>query len=195
MSASDQRDNQFFASMKDLLSDLLTKPISSRLFNRARYDYQMIRSIDYIRRNENIVIQRTDKSKVFHLASVASYHRKSLDYMQKTKAYKEIESGINPCMNHLHQVIALVDPLLKNKAIDLQTWKRSMYPNANNIELAHLYFIPKAHKVSKSAKKNFLRTNFIQFLDRHTIETYRFIDPSTIHRHITFLRSSSSSNI
>ena len=94
-----------------------------------------------------MIIQKTDKSKVFHLASAQSYHEKSLEYMQKTKAYKEIQSCMNPYMDHLRQVLALVDPLLQNKAIDLKVWKRYMYPNANTIELAHLYFIPKPHKV------------------------------------------------
>ena len=40
--------------------------------------------------------------------------------MQKTKAYKELENGINPCMNHLRQVLAMVNPLLEKKAINLQ---------------------------------------------------------------------------
>ena len=147
MSASDQRANDFFTSIRSLLTELLTKPISSRILARARYDHQMIKILIIYEKKQKIVIQRTDKSKVFHLASTNSYHHKSLDYMQKTKAYKEIENDTNPCINHLHQVLTLVDPLLKKKAIDLHIWKRSMYPNVKNIELAHLYFIPKAHKV------------------------------------------------
>jgi hypothetical protein len=82
------------------------------------------------------------------LASAASYHEKSLQYMAKTNAYKEIENGINPCMNHLHEVLALIDPLLKKKAIDLKIWKPNMRPNVNTVELAHLYFLPKPHKVN-----------------------------------------------
>ena len=147
MSASDQSANELFIPIKHLLYELLIKPLSSRLLVRARYDYQMINTIDYIRKQQQIVLQRTDKSKVFHLASVDSYHHKSLDYMQKIKAYKELENGINPCMNHLHQVLALINPLLKKKAVNLQIWKQSMYLNIKNIELAHLYFISKPHKV------------------------------------------------
>ncbi|CAF4437403.1 unnamed protein product, partial [Rotaria magnacalcarata] len=37
---------------------------------------------------------------------------------------------------------------LKNKDINLQLWKQYMRPNAATIELAHLYFIPKPHKIS-----------------------------------------------
>ena len=79
---------------------------------------------------------------------------KSLEYMQKTNAYKEIENGINPCMDHLHQVLALIDPLLQKKAINLNLWKQYMHPNASTIELAYLYFIPKPHKVNIFRKKD-----------------------------------------
>ncbi len=92
-------------------------------------------------------IQKTDKSKVFHLGSAASYHEKSLQYMAKTNAYKEIENGINSCMVHLQRVLALIDPLLKKKAIDLKIWKSNMRPNVNTVELAHWYLLPKPHKV------------------------------------------------
>ncbi|CAF4847221.1 unnamed protein product, partial [Rotaria socialis] len=44
-------------------------------------------------------------------------------------------------------VLTLIDPMLKNKDINLQLWKQYMRPNAATIELAHLYFIPKPHKI------------------------------------------------
>jgi hypothetical protein len=158
MSATDPRSTEFFASIKTLLRQLYMKPLSPRLLARARHDHQMVTSIRHVRRKRNIVIQRTDKSKVFHLASAASYHQKALEYMAKTNAYKEIESGINPCMNHLREVLTLIDSLHKKKAIDLQTWKQHMRPNAATIELAHLYFLPKPHKV------NVLKINIIFLL-------------------------------
>ncbi len=46
--------------------------------------------------------------------------------MAKTNAYKEIENGINPCMVHLQRVLALIDPLLKKKAIDRKIWKSNI---------------------------------------------------------------------
>ena len=45
MSASDQRAKEFFTSIENLLRQLLTKPLSSRLLARARYDHQMVKSI------------------------------------------------------------------------------------------------------------------------------------------------------
>ncbi|CAF4135759.1 unnamed protein product, partial [Adineta steineri] len=147
VSGSDQRANDFFASIKDLLLISHTTPLPSKLLARAQYEQQMIKTIRYTRNKHNIIIQRSDKSKVFHLASANSYHDKSLMYMEKTHAYQEIESGINPIKDHFDRIVALLKPLLNNKAINLNIWKQYMYPNIQKIELPHLYFIPKPHKV------------------------------------------------
>ena len=81
MSIKDPKSIEFLASLKILLHELLTKPLSRRLHARARYDYQMVKSIRRVRNKGDIVIQRTDKSKVIHLASAQSYHEKSLEHM------------------------------------------------------------------------------------------------------------------
>ncbi|CAF1623403.1 unnamed protein product [Adineta steineri] len=147
VSASDQRANEFFASIKDLLLISHTTPLPPRLLTRAQYEQQMIKTIKRTRNKHNIIIQRSDKSKVFHLASANSYHDKSLMYMEKTQAYQEIESGINPIKDHFDRIVGLIKPLLNNKAINFNIWKQSMYPNIQTIELPHLYFIPKPHKI------------------------------------------------
>jgi hypothetical protein len=67
--------------------------------------------------------------------------------MQRTNAYEEISTGINPCLDHLQVTLSSIDPLLKKKAIDLELWKNKMRPDPKTVELAHLYFIPKPHKV------------------------------------------------
>jgi hypothetical protein len=108
----------------------------------------MIRSIQRQLKSSNSIIRPTDKSKVFHLGSKQDYDRKALEYMQKTNAYKEISTNINPYLDHLRDVLTLIDPLLGSKAINLKLWKRQMRPDQKTLELAHLYFIPKPHKVN-----------------------------------------------
>jgi len=147
MSATDSKSTEFFNALKKLLREHYTKPLSPRLFARAQYEHRMITSIRHIRKKKNLVIQRTDKSKVFHVGTATSYHQKSFEYMAKTNAYQRIENNLNPCMQHFRQVITFVDPLMKKKAIDLTIWKRFMRPDVNTIELAHLYFLPKPHKI------------------------------------------------
>ena len=51
MSASGQRANDFFISIKNLLHEPLTKLLSSRLLIRARSDHQTIKTIDHVRKN------------------------------------------------------------------------------------------------------------------------------------------------
>jgi len=115
---------------------------------RAQYEHQLLKSIQRRLKNSKVILRRTDKSKVFHLGNMNDHRRKAFEYMQKTNAYKQLPSGINPCVDHLRAVLALIDPLLKKKALDMKLWKREMRPNSNTIELAHLYFIPKPHKVN-----------------------------------------------
>ena len=193
VSITDQRATQFFASIETLLRQLHAKPLARRTLVRARYDHRMTTSIYGVLNKREIVLRRTDKSKVFHLGSAVSYRQKSFDYMLKTQAYQRIESGINPCMTHLREVLALVDPLLeKKRGIDLDLWKQNMRPNPARIELAHLYFIPKPHKVI------FIYTGYLSFyvcLDGDTVETDRFVDASSSHRGITLSRSSASSHL
>jgi len=153
-SISDQRAQDFFTSIENLLRQLYTTPLPRKLQISAEYEERMIRSIQRQLKRFNVIIRPTDKSKVFHLGSVQDYDRKALEYMQKNNAHEEISSGINPYLDHLRAVLALIDPLLKNKAIDLELWKRKMRPDPKTIELAHLYFIPKAHKVRCIEHKN-----------------------------------------
>ncbi|CAF5167749.1 unnamed protein product, partial [Rotaria magnacalcarata] len=147
ISYSDQRTKDFFTAIENLLRRLYTTSLPSKLLARTQYEYRLIRNTRHHIKKSNIIIRPTDKSKVLHLGSVHDYHRKALQYMSETNAYNEITSGINPCQNHLQMVLTLIDPMLKNKDINLQLWKQYMRPNAATIELAHLYFIPKPHKI------------------------------------------------
>lgn len=148
VSATDQRAHDFFTAVEHLFRQLYTAPLPPRLQVRVQYEQHLIRSIQRRIKASNIIIRPTDKSKAFHLGSEQDYDRKALEYMQKTHAYEEISTGINPYLEHLRAVLTLIDPLLKSKAINLKLWKRHMRPDATKIELAHLYFIPKPHKVS-----------------------------------------------
>lgn len=152
VSASDQRAKEFFNAIEHLLRRLYTTPLSHKLFHRAQYEHRLVKSIQSQLSKSKVVLRRTDKSKVFHLGHIDDYRRKALKYMQTTNAYKELPNGINPAVDHLRTVLALIDPLLKKKAINLEQWKLNMRPNTNTTELAHLYFVPKPHKVNCEIK-------------------------------------------
>ena len=148
ISCSDQRAKDFFAAVENLLRQLYTTPLSSQLLARVQQESRTIQSIRRQLKRSNVVIRQTDKSKVFHLGSAHDYYQKALQYMHETNAYKEIVSGINPCHEHVQKVLTLIDPMLEKRDINLKVWKQKMRPSPTTTELAHLYFIPKPHKVN-----------------------------------------------
>ena len=132
------------ATLREVYSAL----ISNRFVRRACHENRLVRSIRHQLKNSTTILRKTDKSKVFYLGHADDYHRKAMEYMNKTAAYQEITTGINPCNDHVQVVLSLIDPLLNKGAINLKIWRANMRPSINQIELAHLYFNPKPHKVS-----------------------------------------------
>ena len=68
--------------------------------------------------------------------------------MIRANAYEEITSDRCPLADDLQAVTTLLDSLWKNGRITRSQYEQ-MQPNIHKLELAHLYFIPKAHKVTK----------------------------------------------
>ena len=152
VSASDGRANLFLISLKNLLRQLHTAQLPTRLYRCARQEYILTKDIRrqlHASRNQ-IVLRRTDKSKVFHLGSEDDYQQKAILYMQKTRAYEEVKNGKCPLAKNFSAVKTLLDRLLKTKAIDRKQWS-TMMPKRDKVELGHLYFLPKPHKVRSSS--------------------------------------------
>ena len=147
MTASDQRAKNFFNESRSALHRLHSLPVSAKSLARAKRENQLVLSIQQKLKNANAIIRRTDKSKVFYICHKDEFDQKALNYMTKTRAYEEIVSGLNPYADMLRSVISLLDQLKERKAITLEQWKLMM-PNRATCELPHLFFIPKAHKVS-----------------------------------------------
>lgn len=153
VSALDERAKLFFASLKDLLTRLYSSKLSCSLFRRVRQEKMLIKQIQ--RRlsspSNRIVLRRTDKSKVFHLGNMIDYEEKAKNYMQRTCAYEEVKNERCPLADNLSVVITLLDKLLRNAAISRQQYSK-MIPNRDQVELGHLYFLPKPHKVGLAAR-------------------------------------------
>ena len=149
ITSSDQRAVDHFASMKQLLQELYTTPLSPRMAAHAQYNYRMVKSIKHRLQQSNIIVRPTDKSKVFYFTSKNDLEQKAHDYMTQTNAYEEIIIWRCPLADDLQTVTTLLDLLLKNGRITRSQYKQ-MQPDIHKLELAHLYFIPKAHKVKKT---------------------------------------------
>ncbi|CAF1530196.1 unnamed protein product [Rotaria sordida] len=92
----------------------------------------------------NIIIRKSDKSKVFHLGKLEDYNKKSEEYMDKTKAYKCLDTE-NPLPNLIHRTNKYLLDLRLAKWITQKQYEK-LCINPREVELAHLYYLPKAHK-------------------------------------------------
>ena len=147
MSISDERAKLAFRELEQMIQELYTKPLSRKLYRRARHEYHIVKRLQkLIRTQSDIIIRRIDKGEGFYLGRKTTMDMKTQEYMNKTEAYQVITTDQCPLMNILHSVENLLDYLLKNKAITSDRRKK-LLPDVNKLELAYLYTLPKIHKV------------------------------------------------
>ncbi|CAF2073807.1 unnamed protein product [Rotaria magnacalcarata] len=146
MSISDERAKQAFPELEKMIQELNTKPLSRKLYRRARREYHIVRRLQkLIHTQSDIIIRRIDKGEGFYLGRKTTMDLKTQEYMNKTEAYQIITTDQCPLMNILRSVENLLDYLLKNKAIT-QDRRKKLLPDINKLELAYLYTLPKIHK-------------------------------------------------
>lgn len=116
----------------------------------------------------NIVLRKTDKSKVFHLGRSEHYQQRSDEYMTRTQAYQCI--GTNDPLPDL--IIRTNKYLLELRLAKWITQKQyeQLCIQANQAELAHLYYLPKAHKPGTPLRP------IISGLKHPTIKISKFLD-------------------
>lgn len=96
------------------------------------------------------VIKKIDKSKVFYLGRLDDYDTKSIEFMNKTNAYR--------CLNSEDPLPDLIQEtnnyLLKLRLAQWITQKQyeQLTIKKDELELAHLYYLPKAHKSKTSLR-------------------------------------------
>jgi hypothetical protein len=148
MSASDERAKEAFQELQHILHELYTKRSSRKIQKRAQYENKIVRMIKrMLNERSDIVIRRTDKSKVFYIGNRDEFVRKAEEYMSKTEAYEEIRDGRCPLADNLQAVRTLLGYLLTKQVLTKQQHNR-MLPNLNKLELGHYYGLPKPHKVN-----------------------------------------------
>ncbi|CAF3917583.1 unnamed protein product [Rotaria sordida] len=116
----------------------------------------------------NIIIRKSDKSKVFHLGKLEDYRKKSEEYMEKTKAYKCLEIN-NPLPDLIQRTNNYLLNLRLAKWITQKQYE-TLCINSNEVELAHLYYLPKAHKPGTPLRP------IISGLKHPTIKISKFLD-------------------
>jgi hypothetical protein len=148
MSTTDERGKQPFAALKQFLYELYSKKLPRKLSIRAQHEYKVVQSIRRLRRHRSdIVVRRTDKSKVFYIGKADDLARKTEEYMLKTNAYEAITNGRCPLADSLTAVQTFLDYFVIKKALSKQL-RDQLSPKLTNLELGHYHGLSKPHKVS-----------------------------------------------
>jgi hypothetical protein len=114
------------------------------------------------------VIRKTDKSKVFHLGRIEDYEKRSVEYMDKTQAYKCLDNN-----DSLPDLIQRTNRYL----LDLRLAKwitqkhyEQLCVKSDEVELAYLYYLPKAHKPGTPLRP------IISGIKHPTVKVSKFLD-------------------
>ncbi|CAF1549133.1 unnamed protein product [Adineta ricciae] len=131
-------------------------------------DLKICRSLEKKLKDSNTILRKTDKSKVFHLGKADDYEEKAKQYMIKTKAYDCLGDN-NPLQGLISETNSMLKGLLSGKHISFRLFRR-LYVEESKAELAHLYFLPKAHKAGTPLRP------IVAGLKSPTIEISRWLD-------------------
>jgi hypothetical protein len=149
-------------------SQILISPINSDNNKKKKNYGRIVKRLKHKLHYSNIILQKTDKSKVFHLGKLEDYQTKSKQYMEKTQAYI--------CLNDndpLQELIKRTNKYLLD--LRLAHWLNQkqyeeMCINPVDAKLAHLYYLPKAHKIGTPLRP------IISGLKHPTIKISRYLD-------------------
>ena len=144
---TDARAKQAFSTLERLIRDVYSRPLPRKLLRRAQQEYKIVRSVQrLLRQRTDVIIRRTDKSKVFYIGKLDDFERKAQEYMMKTQAYEEMTSGRCPLADNLRAVQGLLAYLMTKNVL---TKKQGNYlsPKLSKLELGHYHGLPKPHKV------------------------------------------------
>ena len=137
--------------------------------NKKKKNYKrIVKRLKHKLRSKNVILQKTDKSKVFHLGKVDDYRQKSQEYMKKTQAYQCL-ANIDPLPNLIQRTNKYLLDLRLAKWITQKQYEL-LSVNPNEAELAHLYYLPKAHKTGTPLRP------IVSGLRHPTIKISKFLD-------------------
>jgi hypothetical protein len=147
---------------------ILSQPQIKRFPKNKRNYGRLIKRLKHKFRLTNTVIRKTDKSKVFHLGRLDDYQKKSIEYMNKTNAYRCIGTQ-DPLPDLIQHTNAYLLELRLAKWISQKQYEQ-LCIKTDEVELAHLYYLPKAHKPGTPLRP------IISGLKHPTLKISKFLD-------------------
>jgi hypothetical protein len=145
---TNERTSQAFQALEHIMNECKSKKLSKKLNIRAQREHKIVRYIQRVlRQRPDIIIRRTDKSKVFYIGKASDFERKAQEYMLKTEAYQEITNDRCPLADNLRAVQTLLDYFVTQNALTKKQ-RNQICPKLDKLELGHYHGIPKPHKVN-----------------------------------------------
>ena len=142
--------------------------MNTRLIKKKINYHRLIKRLKFKFRLTNTVIRKTDKSKVFHLGKIDDYRTKSIEYMNKTNAYLCLGTH-DPLPDLIQRTNKYLLDLRLAKWITQKQYEQ-LCIQEDESELAHLYYLPKAHKLQTPLRP------IISGLKHPTIKISKFLD-------------------
>lgn len=138
--------NQFGSSLQQQLENVYTAPIHHKDRLLAHQQASLAQSIRKKIKEKQLVLRVVDKGSTFYIGSAEKLDEKAQKYFADTDAFEKVsQNPFNSLMNRVRQKL---EAMAKEKLI-WQWQKNKMLPDPKSSELAHLYFNPKVHKVSR----------------------------------------------
>ena len=112
---------------------------------RAQREFNTVKSILHKLNKDHLLLRESDKGGNLCVIGASDLERKAAEYRAKTGAY--IELPANPFEDILLKVTRLLNDLhMKTKELNKKDYIKMM-PIRSKVELAHMYYNPKTHKV------------------------------------------------
>ena len=162
--------NEFISELDVLLQKLHNQSGSNQSFTikSTKNFKRLVKRLKYKIRSASTILRKSDKSKVFHLGKVDDYEKKSEEYMAKTQAYKCLGTD-DPLPDLIQCTNRYLLDLRLAKWITQKQYEK-LCINPNEVELAHLYYLPKPHKIGTPLRP------IISGLKHPTIKISKFLD-------------------
>ncbi|CAF4103023.1 unnamed protein product [Rotaria sordida] len=160
-------------NQNDIIELLNSQATQSQVFNmvkvKKKKNYgRLVKRLKHKFKLANVTLQKSDKSKVFHLGKDEDYRKKSKEYMEKTQAYKCLGKE-DPLLDLVQRTNKYLLELRLAKWISQKQYEK-LCINPNEVELAHLYYLPKAHKPGTPLRP------IVSGLKHPTIKISKFLD-------------------
>lgn len=147
------RRMNFEREIQQLFNQSFVQSIPSSLEVRAYEEQQLIRSIQYQLKKDQLILQRTaDDCNTYYLGRQDEFHRKTMDYVENSTCYEFYAyiDETNSEQTHLNTIIKSIDSQLEQlhqrKLINKDHLSKFSIGKRTNLKLPHLYFLPETNE-------------------------------------------------